>query len=939
MTKNGKRGRINEIVINQKISEILCNYHGWVVRAENTGRIVGNKRLKPDIIIEAHGSAVVMETEYHPASDLNDDVDRLIGMEVKGLGDVVSIIGVKMPVKIREYDGDDLVGLLKSSTFEYYTKNKNERFPHNGFLKGTLADISAAVTLTSIPWDKIEYCVGLMEKSIDRIAVKIKSSDARIRKKISISLGDSYEETTEMAALVLLNAGIFHEEVATHHPGIRSMSEISGFNNVISQETLIKEWNIILGIDYAPIFETAIAIIRYLPASVASDVLEVMYSTISEIVSLKMTKSGDVYGELYQRMLSIRKNIAAFYTRPVAAALLTGLVMPDSSNDIWKNNEKIKKMRIADFACGSGMLLTHAYYHIKHCLDGDVSKMHKHLMENCFYGYDIMPTATHLTVSNLAGIYPDVLFDGTNIFTLPIGESEHGYHLGSLDLLKDTSKFVTAGLKHGGSGSRNVDAATMNPNSCDYILMNPPYSRPTNHAGGRDDPVPGFAVFGIPHDTQRKMGKLKNKMFSKTCAHGHAGWASNFIAICDRKIKPGGVVGLVLPSTVVKGASWSKVRKLFSEYYDNITVVYVKRKNPDDNTYSSDTSMNEVLLIGRRREQIRSVNDKARIKTVVLSQMPQNRLHAIETSKVITKTLPNRLEDDMSNTTLFVGNDMIGNMLDCPTDLSDWWVIHTQNIGTFSLAYKITHQELGIPMTRLANLVTMGKHHLDIIGDKSDGSPQGPFMKIPFQKNSKYQSLWNNDNETQKCIIVEPDCTLEKKHNAIPTHVDRVWNTATCVHINYQVGYASQSIISAYTTKPTIGGRTWPNIIIDKKYERAFTLWCNSVFGILIYWSKSGSQQPGRGMMSLTSFRALPILDFSKLNKKQLLEFDQLFTEVGDKQLKEISQLQQDPIRKKIDDGIVKILGITIDLDPVYTGLSELLLDCGDIDGDDDTCS
>ncbi|MDA7997609.1 MAG: hypothetical protein MPI93_06330 [Nitrosopumilus sp.] len=810
---------------------------------------------------------------------------------------------------------------LKNISFGYFIKDENGRFPETGYLKGTIWDISAAITLTSIPWSSIKYCVGQMEESIDMMSASISKVDNAIMKDISINLGDSHDNVPEMASLMLLNAGIFYEEIAAHHPKIKPLSTISVLRN-IPQESLINAWCEVLKIDYSPIFEVAVEIVKALPSEIASDVLSIMHGAVSKIAALHMTKSGDVYGKLYQTMIGRRKNIAAFYTKPIAAALLTGLVMPHSSDELWKNQDDLKKLRIADFACGSGMLLTHAYYHIKHCMNGDAGKLHAHLMENCFYGYDIMPTATHLTVSNLAGIYPDVFFKMTNIYTLPIGKSDHGYYFGSFDLLRDTVKFANAGLRHGGSGSKNVDAATMPPESCDYILMNPPYVRPTNHGAGRYDPVPGFAVFGIPPDIQREMSDVNNKLYAKTCSHGHAGWPSFFIAMCNKKIKPGGKIGLILPSSVISGSSWIKVRKLIAEWYDDITLIFLER-----DTFSAATGMNELMLIARKRTKRRSIKDKARIKTVILDNLPKTRLQAIESAKEILRTEPLRLEDDMSNRSVIVGEVTIGKMIDCPAELDIWWVSPSQKTVLFSVAYKLTHGIFGIPVVDMEKIVKFGKHRLDLIGDipRHGSKPQGPFIKLPLQENGKYQALWNNNRKFQKRMQVGPDSTLEKKHDSTTKHAQAVWDTRTHVHINCQVRYNTQHIVAAYTEPPVIGGDAWPNVFIKEEYEKAFIVWCNSVFGIITYWAVAGGQQDGRGRMSRTAFKTFPILDFTKLTKRQLISFDQLFDKYSEEELLVINQLGNDKVRRRIDQEIKKIFKLDIDLESVYESLQEVL--------------
>lgn len=858
------------------------------------------------MIIEAHGNAVIVETEYHPASSLHTDVDRIIGKEINGIGEAVSVIGMRIPIELRDYDGDDLIGVLKNTIFEYFTKNKDGRFPQDGYLQGTLADLRAVVTLVSIPRSKIEYCVGIMEKGIEKITSKIEQADEHVQKKISLNLGDSDEDTPDMAALVLLNAGMFYEEIATHNKDIEPLNSLSIFGGEIPQSKMIAAWDKIMeDIDYIPIFQNAVDILRSLPSSIASEALKVMKESVSTIVALHMTKSGDVYGSLYQNMLSRRKNIAAYYTRPEAAALLAGLVMPNSSDNLWKNESLLKKICIADFACGSGMLLTHAYYHIKHCLDVDASNLHKHFMEKCFYGYDIIPTATQLTVSNLAGIYPDVFFDMTNIYTMPIGPTGNGYDLGSLDLIRDTGKFKVAGVQIGGKKMKSVKIATVKEKSCDFVLMNPPYARPTNHGGGRKDPVPPFAVFGIPPDAQIEMGNLTSDMFKNTCSHGNAGLATHFMAISDKKLKPGGKIGLILPNTLIVGDSWKKMRALINDWYDDVYIVIV---GGDDGTYSSDTNINEVMLVAKKRKLRRLVNDKPRVTTVLLDSFPQNRLQSVEISKQINKLVPLKLEDATGYTNISLGNDNIGIMVNCPTDGIKWWVCFTQPIDLYILTYQLVHNMTEIPMIRLGDISELGPYHLDIRGDKSDGTPRGPFTKVKYSKNSSYSALWNNNHETQRQMSVFPDCSLQRKPDASIKHTNKIWNTATHVHINFQIRYSAQRLVTAYTKDVCVGGRSWPSVILDEKYEKAMMVWCNSIFGIISYWAISGFQQTGRGSMSKNVLKSFPVIDFRTLSKKQLKSFNILFDKLQSTPLSPIMDAHKDEMRRHIDAEILKIL-------------------------------
>ena len=49
-----------------------------------------------------------------------------------------------------------------------------------------------------------------------------------------------------------------------------------------------------------------------------------------------------------------------------------------------------------------------------------------------------------------------------------------------------------------------------------------------------------------------------------TCYHGNAGIASAFAALAHKKLKPGGVLALVLPLSVSAGLSWQGFRKMLA---------------------------------------------------------------------------------------------------------------------------------------------------------------------------------------------------------------------------------------------------------------------------------------------------------------------------------------------------------------------------------------
>ena len=72
-------------------------------------------------------------------------------------------------------------------------------------------------------------------------------------------------------------------------------------------------------------------------------------------------RSHDLTGAVFQRLIVDRKFLAAYYTTPAAAALLAGLAIDAEetpSGQPWSDVTGIEALRIADFACGTGTLLS-----------------------------------------------------------------------------------------------------------------------------------------------------------------------------------------------------------------------------------------------------------------------------------------------------------------------------------------------------------------------------------------------------------------------------------------------------------------------------------------------------------------------------------------------------------------------------------------------------
>ena len=152
--------------------------------------------------------------------------------------------------------------------------------------------------------------------------------------------------------------------------------------------------------------------------------------------------------------------------------------------------------------------------------------------------------------------------------------------------------------------------------------------------------------------------------------HGHAGLGSAFASIAHKKLRPGGVLALVLPFTAVNGASWAKFRHMIAEHYTDVTIV----SSTADGTgmsFSSDTGIAECLVIGRRRSKDDLPTGRARF--ISLHRRPRSFAEAQEVGDAIRNSAElRRLEDGpYGGIPIYCGDATMGEVLDAPVSESE----------------------------------------------------------------------------------------------------------------------------------------------------------------------------------------------------------------------------------------------------------------------------
>ena len=917
------------------------------VRSENTQAISGQPGLRPDIIITVPGRApVVIEAEYMPARTVEPEAKSRLGLELAANGRIIeAVIALRYPDAVG--DAHDLRAALSSARLSYcvFTENGDEsRFPESGWLEGSVDDLADMVRLVSVPQRAVDQAAATLEEGIEGAAKhldEIQELRSSINSEIARRLGMiNVPQTRRMACAIIANALVFHEHIAGMHPQIEPLAKVCGDGLDNPQGEVLAAWDDILGINYWAIFAIAKDILEQLPSGDAAIILRRLRNTAQSVNATGVDNAHDLTGRIFQRLIADRKYLATFYTLPASAALLARLAVAKMDGVDWSSAEAIGKLRIGDFACGTGALLSAVYEQVaaRHeRAGGDGQSLHKVMMENVLYGCDVMPSAVHITGSTLSGVEPSVLFDGSHLYTMPYGRMEDkSVMIGSLELLQSSdvlTLFNTSDpAKRTGSAGEETAAqirAEVPDNGYDLVIMNPPFTRATNHEGAHADITnPAFAAFDATDDDQTAMGKRVNRFGDDTCYHGNAGIASAFAGLAHKKIKPGGVLALVLPLSVSNGLSWKKFREMLAQDYTEVEVLSIAA-NGYNMSFSSDTGMAECLVIARKVLPDETPHDRARFAS--FRRRPRGLAHASSlASRLLQDSLVRRIEDGpYGGTPLTVGEEPAGEEITAPRGKGgeNWSAVRLSDYSLAQTAYALSRSQLYLPgrpssdelkMASLGDVGKLGLVHRDITGP----APRGPFDKVIASPTATYPSLWNHSAKRETKLICEPDSQLLVRQG-LEKHAAAVWATAGRSHLNLDFTFGSQALAVAFTDVESIGGRVWPNVILsDKKYDFALSVWGNSTLGLLAYWWHSNRQQSSKAGMTIRSADSLPVLDLRALTDEQLSTAEATFNEMKHKDLKPAYLADADLNRALLDRRVIRdLLGLDED---TYTAVRRL---------------
>ena len=934
--------RTGEAAFNTRFAEVLRGKHPlWRehLGVERTGVFPDAPRLRPDILVLAPDTQpVAIETEWAPARTVEADARARLGKRPLGAEDAIEqAVAVRVPAALREGQAD-LAERIAAAEFDYCVfsgaPESPERWPAAGWLAGGVDDIARCVEHAMVSQRRVVESMSILEDGVRVAARAVRDATELGFADVERDLGRILnqrggEQTTRMAMTVIVNALTFHAALAGAHD-IPSVARLRNDPGTPFQWALLDTWRRILDdIDYWPIFKVARDLLAAIREPTAKRVLEALVGAASRLADIGVATRHDLSGRMFQNLIVDRKFLATFYTLPNSAALLAELAVARLDAD-WSDLDAYPDRVVADLSCGTGTLLSAAYHAVlaryRHA-GGDDRAIHRRMIERAIVAADIMPAAAHLCAAQLSGVHPEAVFDNTRVYTMPYGvgagaERDRGVAIGSLDLIatgQTRSLFATGQRRAtGAQGDVEANDVDLPRGSVDLVIMNPPFTRPTNHETATV-PIPSFAGFQTTDDEQRAMSDRLADMrrgLDRPAGHGNAGLASNFIDLAHVKAKPGGVVALVLPIAAIQGGSWRAARALLARYYEDITVVAIAASGVFDRAFSADTGMAEALIVATKRRGGNGASGPALF--VNLHRRPASLLEAAETARLAARLL----EAPMTGR-IGAGGQLLGTYIHAP--LGEGGCAALRESGLAETMIALRRGELRMPrrarrdaiaIVSLGELGERGQYHLDIGTAKEERPPfRGPFRFVPIRGVPGYPILRTHDAKRERKLVVEPDSEGEVR----PGCEDRAvaaWRTATRLHFTLDFRLNSQSLAACLTPEAALGGGAWPNFRLhDTGWEECLALWANGTLGLMAFWWAGSRQQQGRARLAITGLPELMALDIRALPREALGRARAIFRRFRGRPLLPANEAWRDRARQALDRALlVELLDLPEDV-------------------------
>ncbi|MCS6831699.1 MAG: hypothetical protein NZ749_13790, partial [bacterium] len=315
----------------------------------------------PDVLVSFRGLRLILEGEVDDQQGAEARAwQKAVERVDRGLAHLA--LALVYPRHLRYASPDETLRALETAPLRFSVctapapDSPNWREGTVDLLHATLENAYALLASE----DEVRAAVELLTQSINTLANALFAlgvSDERLAMPLGISPSaidpNRVEQKTavrQIAALVVVNALLFQEELVRSEPRVRTLHEC--MESESPHDELLEVWKFILQhINYHAVFDLARRLLQTLPPDRSlDDALRTCAQIAREIARRRVLLRHDLAGRVYHLLLgSIAKPLGTYYTSVSAATLLLRVAFePERWQELrWDDLKAVGKLRIA----------------------------------------------------------------------------------------------------------------------------------------------------------------------------------------------------------------------------------------------------------------------------------------------------------------------------------------------------------------------------------------------------------------------------------------------------------------------------------------------------------------------------------------------------------------------------------------------------------------
>jgi len=922
------KNRHREEVINTYLA-ILLTRHGVNAEAETIHHAGGSR---PDVMFTMGGLRVIIEGKF---SDVPDADTVVLGDATRRIATGICHIAVALvyPKALRTASTASLESDLSGSRLRFLIISEAEQ---TGWSEATPSEILASlrrVQESLIKDDIVAESARKLSERIEDIA-SLWGGLPAICDRLSSLLGmpkkrgETPEErdarratAAKVASLVLANALIFQEQLAVSG-GDGRVDSLRSYDSAPDPIEKIKShWKWIwTKINYVPIFQIGESILEEIPinqAAIAS--IRWLIAEAKAICANQSALRHDLMGRIYHWLLHNAKYLGTYYTATSSATLLLKLAFTlDWSGQDFGSPKRLANFAVADLACGTGTLLMASAQALtdqfivsrvksnRTLAETDLKHLHETLMENVLHGYDVLPSAVHLTASTLGMLAPNVTYRKMNLFVMPMGIDGRTKRLGSLDFIGHSRVSTQLSLdnsqmeiKQTGISAEHYAAAEVP--TLDLCVMNPPFVRS----------VGGNLLFGsLPDDERKKLQAELKRRVRDLSASITAGLGSVFMAIADKHLRVGGRMAFILPAALATGEAWGVSRKLLADGYHLETVIV--SHDAERPNFSENTDLSEVMFIARKLKKNEASGDTTYVN---LWHNPRTIYEAMDVADRVRECAAAGRNDAGVTSVHGLDGRKLAEIIKLPPAQgeSQWIGVQFAQAPVLQTAVALGQGTLTVPGQPPVNLPLCALCELGSLGyDRRDLHDAFTVSETDW---SPYPAFWNHDAKAVTRIGQQPNSWLSPRTSAAKgrklKNAVTVAGSSGRILLVERIRTTTHRVLAVGFDEVVLGNTWWAlKSELSPEQEKALLLWLNSTPSLLMMLSRRVTTEGAWMQVKKPQWVAMPVLDVRNLPEETLSRLAADYDALCDKELMALAKLDVDPIRSMIDDALSSALGL-----------------------------